>query len=209
MAVIANRRSVMTLFSKPTCIHSHRTRLVLTEKNINIDIASVDGPDLPEDLMDLNPYHTVPTLVDRDLVLYDSRVIIEYIDERFPHPPLMPVDPVTRAKFRLALFRIETDWYQLAEQFDADGDKKLPSKSKKMLRESILASVDLFAAMRYFLSEDFSLVDCSIAPILWRLPIYGIDLGSQAEPIENYMRRVFDRPSFQDSLTELEQEMRL
>ena len=209
MAVIANRRSVMTLFSKPTDIHSHRTRLVLSEKNINIDIASVDGPDLPEDLMDLNPYHTVPTLVDRDLVLYDSRVIIEYIDERFPHPPLMPVDPVTRAKFRLALFRIESDWYQLAQQFDADGDRKLPSKSKKMLRESILASVDLFAAMRYFLSEDFSLVDCSIAPILWRLPIYGIDLGSQAEPVEKYMKRVFDRPSFQASLTELEQEMRL
>jgi RNA polymerase-associated protein len=182
---------------------------VSAEKNIAIDIASVDGPDLPEDLMDLNPYHTVPTLIDRDLVLYDSRVIIEYLDERFPHPPLMPVDPVTRAKFRLALFRIETDWYQLAEQFDADGDRKLPAKSKKMLRESILASVDLFAAMRFFLSEDFSLVDCSIAPILWRLPIYGIELGSQAEPIENYMKRVFDRPSFQESLTELEQEMRL
>lgn len=209
MAVIANRRSVMTLFSKPTCIHSHRTRLVLSEKNINIEVASVDGPDLPEDLMDLNPYHTVPTLVDRDLVLYDSRVIIEYLDERFPHPPLMPVDPVTRAKFRLALFRIEMDWYQLAEQFDAEGDRKLPAKSKKMLRESILASVELFAVMRYFLSEDFSLVDCSIAPILWRLPVYGIDLGSQAEPIENYMKRVFDRPSFQESLTELEQEMRL
>lgn len=209
MAVIANRRSVMTLFSKPTCIHSHRTRLVLAEKNINIEVASVDGPDLPEDLMDLNPYHTVPTLVDRDLVLYDSRVIIEYIDERFPHPPLMPVDPVTRAKFRLALFRIEMDWYQLAEQFDAEGDRKLPAKSKKMLRESILASVELFAAMRYFLSEDFSLVDCTIAPILWRLPVYGIDLGSQAEPIEIYMKRVFERPSFQVSLTELEQEMRL
>ena len=209
MAVIANRRSVMTLFSKPTCIHSHRARLVLAEKNINIEVASVDGPDLPEDLMDLNPYHTVPTLVDRDLVLYDSRVIIEYLDERFPHPPLMPVDPVTRAKFRLALFRIEMDWYQLAEQFDAEGDRKLPAKSKKMLRESILGSVELFAAMRYFLSEDFSLVDCSIAPILWRLPVYGIDLGSQAEPIQNYMKRVFDRPSFQESLTELEQEMRL
>ncbi len=209
MAVIANRRSVMTLFSKPTCIHSHRTRLVLGEKNVNIEIASIDGPDLPEDLMDLNPYHTVPTLVDRDLVLYDSRVIIEYIDERFPHPPLMPVDPVTRAKFRLALFRIESDWYQLAEQFDADGDRKLASKSRKMLRESILSSVDLFAVMRYFLSEDFSLVDCSIAPILWRLPIYGIELGSQAEPIESYMKRVFARPSFQESLTELEQEMRL
>lgn len=209
MAVIANRRSVMTLYSKPTCIHSHRARLVLAEKNINIDITSVDGPELPEDLMDLNPYHTMPTLVDRDLVLYDARVIIEYLDERFPHPPLMPVDPVTRAQFRLALFRIESDWYQLAEQYDADGDRKLSSKSKKMLRESILASVDLFAAKPYFLSDEFSLVDCSISPILWRLPVYGIDLGSQAEPIEAYMKRVFERRSFQESLTELEQEMRL
>jgi len=209
MAVIANRRSVMTLFSKPTCIHSHRTRLVLAEKNINIEIVSIDGPDLPEDLMDLNPYHTVPTLVDRDLVLYDSRVIIEYLDERFPHPPLMPVDPVTRAQFRLALFRIETDWYQLAEQFDAEGERKLAAKSRKLLRESILASVELFAAKQYFLSDDFSLVDCSIAPILWRLPVYGIDLGSQSAPIEAYMKRVFERRSFQESLTELEQEMRL
>jgi len=209
MAVIANRRSIMTLFSKSTCIHSHRTRMVLAEKNINIDIASVDGPELPEDLMDLNPYHTVPTLVDRDLVLYDSRVIIEYLDERFPHPPLMPVDPVTRAQFRLALFRIETDWYQLAEQYDADGDRKLSSKARKMLMESILASVDLFAAKQFFLSDEFSLVDCSIAPVLWRLPIYGIELGMQAEPIEKYMKRVFDRRSFQASLTELEQEMRL
>ena len=209
MAVIANRRSVMTLFSKPTCIHSHRTRLVLAEKNINIDIADVDGPDLPEDLMDLNPYHTVPTLVDRDLVLYDSRVIIEYLDERFPHPPLMPVDPVTRAQFRLALFRIESDWYQLAEQFEADGERKLATKSRKLLRDSILASVDLFSAKKYFLSDEFSLVDCSIAPILWRLPVYGIELGSQAEPIEMYMKRVFERRSFQEGLTELEQELRL
>jgi RNA polymerase-associated protein len=209
MAAIANRRSVMTLFSKPTCIHSHRTRLVLAEKNINMEVVSVDGRDLPEDLMDLNPYHTVPTLVDRDLVLYDSRVIIEYLDERFPHPPLMPVDPVTRAQFRLALFRIETDWYQFAEQFDAEGERKLPAKSRKMLRESILASVELFEAKQYFLSDDFSLVDCSIAPILWRLPVYGIDLGSQSESIEGYMKRVFERRSFQESLTELEQEMRL
>ena len=209
MAVIANRRSVMTLFSRPTCIHSHRTRIVLAEKNINIEIVNVDGPDLPEDLMDLNPYHTVPTLVDRDLVLYDSRVIVEYLDERFPHPPLMPVDPVTRAQFRLALFRIETDWYQLADEYDAEGDRKLSAKSKKQLRESILASVDLFAADKFFLSEDFSLVDCSIAPILWRLPVYGIELGSQAEAIEAYMQRVFERQSFQESLTELEQEMRL
>jgi len=209
MAVIANRRSVMTLFSRPTDIHSHRTRLVLAEKNINIEIASVMGNELPEDLMDLNPYHTVPTLVDRDLTLYDSRVIIEYLDERFPHPPLMPVDPVMRAQFRLALFRIETDWYSLAEEAEAGGDGRLSSKSRKLLRESILQSTELFGARPYFLSEEFSLVDASIAPILWRLPVYGIELGSQAEAIEDYMKRVFARRSFQQSLTELEQEMRL
>lgn len=209
MAVIANRRSVMTLFSKPTCLHSHRTRLVLAEKSINIDISNVDGPDLPEDLLDLNPYHTVPTLVDRDLVLYDSRVIIEYLDERFPHPPLMPVDPVTRAQFRLALFRIETDWYQIADQFETDLDKKNAAKGKRMLKESILASAEVFAAQKFFLSNEFSLVDCSIAPVLWRLPHYGIDISGQSEAVDSYMERVFSRPSFQDSLTELEQEMRL
>ena len=208
MAEIATRRSVMTLFSRPTDIHSHRTRLVLAEKNINIEIANIPGPELPEDLMDLNPYHTVPTLVDRDLTLYDSRVIIEYLDERFPHPPLMPVDPVTRAQFRLALFRIETDWYSLAEEADAN-DGKLNAKSRKLLRESILQSAELFVPCTYFLAEEFSLVDCSIAPILWRLPVYGIELGSKAEPIEDYMQRVFSRRSFQQSLTELEQEMRM
>ncbi|RZV36352.1 MAG: stringent starvation protein A [Chromatiales bacterium] len=209
MAVVANRRSVMTLFSRPTDIHSHRTRLVLAEKNINIEIANIPGPDLPEDLMDLNPYHSVPTLVDRDLTLYDSRVIVEYLDERFPHPPLMPVDPVTRAQFRLALFRIETDWYSIAEEAENGGDGKLGSKARKMLRESILQSTELFGARPYFLSEEFSLVDCTIAPLLWRLPVYGIDLGPDSEPIDAYMNRVFARRSFQQSLTELEQEMRL
>ncbi len=209
MAVIANRRSVMTLFSRPTDIHSHRTRLVLAEKNINIEIVNVSGDDLPEDLMDLNPYHTVPTLVDRDLTLYDSRVIIEYLDERFPHPPLMPVDPVMRAQFRLALFRIETDWYSLAEEAESTSDGKLGAKSRKLLRESILQSTELFGAKPYFLSDEFSLVDASIAPVLWRLPVYGIELGSQAAPIEAYMTRVFARRSFQQSLTELEREMRM
>ena len=209
MAVVASRRSVMTLFSRPTDIHSHRTRLVLAEKNINIEISNVAGPDLPEDLMDLNPYHTVPTLVDRDLTLYDSRVIIEYLDERFPHPPLMPVDPVTRAQFRLALFRIEKDWYAIAEEAETGNDGRLGTKSRKVLRESILQSAELFAARPYFLSEEFSLVDCTIAPLLWRLPVYGIELGNGAEAIESYMSRVFARRSFQQSLTELEQEMRL
>ena len=209
MSVIANRRSIMNLFSKPTCIHSHRTRIVLAEKNINIDITSVVGPELPEDLMDINPYHTLPTLIDRDLVLYDSRVIIEYLDERFPHPPLMPVDPVTRAQFRMALYRIEQDWYTLAEKYAANGESKLATKPKKMLKESILAAVDLFSIKDYFISDDFSLVDCTIAPILWRLPEYGKDLGQNATAIDRYMDRVFDRPSFRESLSELEEEMRL
>ncbi len=208
MAVIANRRSVMTLFSKPTDPHSHRTRIVLAEKSINIDIVNVEGPRLPEDLLDLNPYHSVPTLVDRDLVLYDSRVIVEYLDERFPHPPLMPVDPVTRAQFRLALFRIEKDWYSLAAQIDESLDRKQVAKARKFLRESILSSAEVFKAKPYFLSDEFSLVDCTIAPVLWRLPHYGVELPAQAQPILKYAESVFSRQSFQESLTELELEMR-
>jgi len=207
MAIVANRRSVMTLFSGPTCFYSHRARLVLAEKNINMEIVNVDGPDLPEDLLDLNPYHSVPTLVDRELVLYDSRVIIEYLDERFPHPPLMPVDPVTRAQFRLALYRIEKDWYSLADELERAPDNKQVARTRKILEESIVASAEVFMAKRFFLSDDFSLVDCSIAPILWRLPVYGINLGESAEPIRRYMDEVFSRRSFQESLTEFEHEM--
>jgi RNA polymerase-associated protein len=198
----------MTLFSRPLDPHSHRTRLVLAEKSINIDIVSVEGPDLPEDLLDLNPYHSVPTLVDRELVLYDSRVIIEYLDERFPHPPLMPVDPVTRAQFRLALYRIEREWYLPAQQLEESADKRTGDKLRKILRDSILSSADLFKGKTFFLSDEFSLVDASVAPILWRLPVFGIELPAQAKPIQRYMDDVFSRPSFQESLTELEQEMR-
>lgn len=208
MAVIANRRSVMTLFSKPTDPWSHRTRLVLAEKSINIDFVDVDEGSLPEDLLDLNPYNSVPTLVDRDLILYDSRVIIEYLDERFPHPPLMPVDPVTRAQFRLALYRIERDWYSLAEDIAEGGDRRPVTRARQILQDSILSSVEIFAAKRFFLSDEFSLVDCSIAPILWRLPAFDVDLPTHARPIQRYMDEVFSRPSFQVSLTELEQEMR-
>jgi stringent starvation protein A len=208
MAVISNRRSVMTLFSKPTDPWSHRTRLVLAEKSINIDIVDVDDGSLPEDLLDLNPYNSVPTLIDRDLVLYDSRVIIEYLDERFPHPPLMPVDPVTRAQFRLALYRIEKDWYPLAEEIADGGDRKPVARAARTLEESVLSGVEIFAAKTFFLSDEFSLVDCTIAPILWRLPLFGIKLPPHARSIQVYMDEVFSRPSFQASLTELEQEMR-
>jgi len=204
---MATERAVVTLFSSPICFYSHRTRLVMAEKSINIEIVSVDETDMLEDLLDLNPYHSVPTLVDRDLVLYDSRVIIEYLDERFPHPPLMPVDPVTRAQFRLALYRIEKDWYALAEEIEAAAKKRQATRARKILQESILTSAEVFAAKTYFLSDEFSLVDCTVAPILWRLPMYGIKLDGSAQPILRYMEEVFSRSSFQESLTEHEQEM--
>src|SRR5687767_12078843 len=198
----------MTLFSRADDPWSHRTRIVLAEKSIHVETIDVQGGNLPEDLLDLNPYHTVPTLVDRDLVLYDSRVIIEYLDERFPHPPLMPVDPVARAQFRLALYRIERDWYSLAAQISDPADRKLGQKARKVLRDSILASVEVFKAKPYFLSDEFSLVDATIAPILWRLSAWEIDLGAQAPTINKYATLLFSRPAFRQSLSRVEQEMR-
>jgi len=200
------RRSVMTLFSAPSDPWSHRTRLVLAEKGIAIDLVNVDPNDLPEDLIDLNPYHSVPTLVDRDLVLYDSRVIIEYLDERFPHPPLMPIDPVTRAQFRVALYRVERDWYALAT--DIQAESKTADHSRKVLSEAISASAEVFKAKPFFLSDEFSLVDASIAPILWRLQAYGIELPMQAQPITKYMNAIFARSTFRSCLTEAERRMR-
>ena len=198
----------MTLFSAPTDPWSHRTRIVLAEKGVEIDIINVVPGRYPEDLLDLNPYHSLPTLVDRDLVLYDSRVIIEYLDERFPHPPLMPVDPVTRAQFRLALYRIERDWYGLVQQIEQEPDKKQTVKFKKILRDVILQSSELFAVKRYFLSEEFSLVDATIAPILWRLPYYEIDLPPQAQALARYASTMFARPAFRASLSDVELQMR-
>ena len=204
------RRAAMTLYASPTAILSHRTRIVLAEKGIGIDIVNVDGADLPEDLLDINPYHSVPTLVDRGLVLYDSRVIMEYLDERFPHPPLMPVDPVSRAHVRLALYRVERDWYTVVEQIERPGgDRKQIAQARKVLQESLLSSAEIFAAKKYFLSDEFSLVDASISPVLWRLPVLGIELnGTAAQPIRKYMDRIFATRSFRESLTEAEREMR-
>lgn len=198
----------MTLFSDPTCPHSHRVRIVLAEKGISLDVVDVEAASLPEDLIELNPYNSVPTLVDRDLVLYDSRVIAEYLDERFPHPPLMPVDPVSRARFRLALYHIERDWYSLVDDLER-GDKRTANKARKALRESLLSSSELFGLKPFFMSDEFSLVDCSIGPILWRLPHWEVDLPpSHGRNIIKYAETLFSRPSFRASLTELEQEMR-
>jgi RNA polymerase-associated protein len=199
----------MTLFSAPGDPWSHRTRIVLAEKGIGIEIVSVEPGRFPEDLLDLNPYHSVPTLVDRDLVLYDSRVIIEYLDERFPHPPLMPVDPVTRAQFRLALYRIEHDWYGLLQQIEREEDRKQLPKLRKVLLDTIVQAVDLFRMKPFFMSDEFSLVDATIAPVLWRLPHYEIELPAKAQPILKYQSLVFSRPGFRDSLSARERDMRL
>ncbi len=206
MAVIANRRSVMTLFSDASCPHSHRVRMVLAEKGITVEIVNVDPDNLPEDLIDLNPYQSVPTLIDRELVLYDPQVITEYLDERFPHPPLMPVDPVSRARSRLALYRIKKDWYSLLDDLES-GKEKAAAKARKTLRDSLASSAEVFAARPFFLSDDFSLVDATIAPVLWRLKHYRIELPSQARPVLDYAERLFERETFQTSLTEAEREL--
>lgn len=199
---------MMTLFSRADDPWSHRTRIVLAEKSIHVETIDVQDGNLPEDLLDLNPYQSVPTLVDRDLVLYDSRVIIEYLDERFPHPPLMPVDPVARAQFRMALYRIERDWYSLALKIDDVADRKEGQKARKILRDSILASADVFKAKPYFLADEFSLVDATIAPILWRLAVWEIDLPPQAQVVTKYMNLIFSRPTFRHSMSRVEQQMR-
>jgi len=208
MALVANRRSVMTLFSSPVNPYCHQARIVLGEKGITFEVNMVEPGNLPEDLIDINPYQSVPTLVDRELVLYNSRVIVEYLDERFPHPPLMPVDPVTRAKTRLALHRIEADWYSQVDELES-GDIKRINKARKVLSDSLASSAEVFAFKPYFISDDFTLMDCAIAPILWRLEEYGIELPPQAKAIHEYAERVFERESFQSSLTEQEREMKL
>lgn len=207
MALAANRRSVMTLFSAQDCPQCHRARIVLAEKDITVDIIDIDPENKPDELMDLNPYNSVPTLVERDLVLYEPRIIMEYLDERFPHPPLMPVDPVSRARSRLALYRVERDWYSLLDDMQHGGEKK-QARARKALKEMLVASAEVFGARPFFLSDEFSLVDATIAPILWRLKFMGIELPTAAQPVTDYMERIFTRDSFIASLTQQEAEMR-
>ena len=208
MSSVANRRSVMTLFTLPDCIDCHRVRIVLAEKDIAVDIIEISAEDMPDDLAQLNPYNTAPTLIDRDLVLYDARVIMEYLDERFPHPPLMPVDPVNRAHSRLALFRVERDWYTLAKDLEC-GEATRIDNARQELRDSVISAAEVFEIKPYFLSNDFTLVDCTIAPILWRLPRYRINLpASDAKPVMDYMDRVFSRDMFQNALSDAEKAIR-
>ncbi len=204
MAQMANKRLAMTLYSSDTDPYCHMVRIVLAEKGINYEFVNVDMDDTPEDLKDLNPYNEVPTLVDRDLVLYGHQVIMEYLDERFPHPPLMPVDPVSRARNRLMLKRIERDWYSLAEKIASEEDVET---ARKELRDSLMTVAPVFEQKKFFMSDEFTVMDCAIAPLLWRLQHYGVELPASASALITYAANVFDREAFKESLTEAEKEM--
>jgi len=206
MVLLANRRSVMTLYSDGVDAASHAVRFVLAEKAINVEIHNVFDEPPPEDLNDLNPYNTILTLVDRELVLYEAQIIMEYLDERFPHPPLMPVDPVARASNRLYRYRIGRDIYKILETLDAGGKKV--GDARTQLRDQLTTIAPAFAQKPFFMSEDYSLVDCYLAPVLWRLEHYEIELPAQAKSLLQYADRLFSREAFATSLTEPEQEMR-
>jgi len=197
----------MTLYSDPNCAQSHRVRIVLGEKDLVFNVVNVNQSDNNEDLIALNPNNSTPTFVDRNLVLYGSRVIMEYLDERFPHPPLMPVDPVIRAKTRMVLHYIEKDLYGLLDDLKSSGEKK-SSAAKLKLEENLMLSLNFLQGSKFFLSDDFSIIDCSIAPILWRLPEYGIELPKSGKPILKYADRIFERQSFFENLSEQEEEIR-
>ena len=197
----------MALYSSDRSIECHRVRFVLAEKGINVDIIDVtNNESAAADLAELNPYNETPTLVDRDLLLHNAGVINDYLDERYPHPPLMPVDPVSRARLRLVHHRVIRDWYPLAEEIE-NGPANKVDKARQQLKESIVAANDLFKESEFLLSEELSLVDCTLAPLFWRLPVYGIDLGKPGATIQGYIQRLISRPSFKASLTRAEREM--
>lgn len=209
MGVIA-KHSSMVFYSDGNDHYSQRVRLVLSEKGVAVEVVDVDPNNMPEDLVDLNPYNSLPTLVDRDLVLYESQVIMEYLDERFPHPPLLPVYPVARAQSRLFMYRIHRDWCGAVDSIIAGRSKDtVIDRHRKELRESLISIAPIFSEKPFFMSDEFTLVDCCVSPILWRLPVLGIDLPpKQGKPIMDYMDRMFSRDAFQASLSEAEMDMR-
>ncbi len=206
---VMSKRSSMTFFSDGADHYSHRVRIVLAEKGVAVDVLDTDPNNPPEDLSEVNPYNNLPTLVDRELVLYEPNVMMEYLDERFPHPPLLPVYPVARAESRLFIYRIDKDWCRLVDVIMKTGDETEKEAARKELRESLVATAPIFSEKPFFMSDEFTLVDCCIAPILWRLPQLGIELDHPSvKPLTDYMDRLFDRDSFIDSLSEAEKEIR-
>ncbi|BBD80084.1 glutathione S-transferase N-terminal domain-containing protein [Aerosticca soli] len=206
MVQSARSRTVLTLYTTATGIQCHRVRLVLAAKGVSYERVVVDPDKPPADLLDLNPYGTVPTLVDRDLTLYHTPVVCEYLDERYPHPPLMPIDPLSRARLRLAAVRIERDWLPEVDGILAGG--RAADAARKRLREHLLSALPLFKAAKFFLNPEMSLTDCLVAPVVWRLPWLGVDLGREGKPIIDYGERLFHSQGFARSLTPEEKAMR-
>ncbi|HSX87995.1 MAG TPA: glutathione S-transferase N-terminal domain-containing protein [Pseudomonas sp.] len=199
----------LACYSDPADHYSHRVRIVLAEKGVIAEIINVEKDNCPAKLLEVNPYASLPTLVDRDLALYESTVVMEYLDERYPHPPLLPVYPVARANSRLLIHRIQRDWCKLVDQIlDPRSKDPVRALARKELRESLTGVSPLFADKAYFLSEELSLVDCCLLPILWRLPVLGIELPKAAKPLLDYMDRQFAREAFQASLSPIERDMR-
>ncbi len=207
---VVTKRSTMTYFSDARDHYSHRVRIVLAEKGVTVDVVEADPVNIPAELSELNPYNSLPTLVDRELTLYETRVMMEYLDERFPHPPLLPVYPVARAESRQFIYRIENDWCPLVDTIVKSKNKDAVNVAVKDLRDSLAAIAPIFAEKPFFMSDEFTLVDCCLAPILWRLDVFGVKMprNRQTLPLFDYMENIFRRPSFQESLTELEREMR-
>lgn len=206
--VPVTKRSQMVLFSDSKSPSCHRVRLVAKEKDIPMDVIDVELDNLPEDLLELNPYATLPTLVDRDLVLYDPQVIIEYLDERFPHPPLMSVDPISKARARQMLRQIETEWYPLVEIITYSEDEADVKTARRDLQERLIQMIPAFSHKDFFMSDDYSLVDISMSVLLWRLPYLGIELPKSAKPIMDYAEKVLEREMFAESLSDDELDMR-
>lgn len=206
---VVTKRSTMTFFSDPTDHLSHRVRIVLAEKGVTVDIIDCDPDAIPEEVSEMNPYNNLPTLLDRDLVLYEPNIMMEYLDERFPHPPLLPVYPVARGNARMFLHRIEREWTPLIRAIEqAKRNNKRPTAAIKELRDQLITISPIFDEMPYFMSEEFSIVDCTVAPILWRLPHLGIELPpKQTRGLQEYQYRMFNRDAFQASLSEAEREM--
>jgi len=198
---------MMTLYSGTTCPFSQRCRNVLYEKGMDFQIVDVDLHNKPEDLAVMNPYNQVPVLVERDLILYESNIINEYIDDRFPHPQLMPADPVMRARARLFLFRFEHEMFSHVETLEK-GNQRNADKSRATIRDNLVQFATVFAKQKYMLGDEFSMLDVAIVPLLWRLEYYNIHLPKQAAPLMKYAERLFSRPAFIDSLTASEKVMR-
>jgi stringent starvation protein A len=197
----------MTLYSRGDDPHSHRVRIVIAAKGLEVRVVECDPARPPEDLIDLNPFQSVPTLVDRDLVVYGAGIVSEYLDERFPAPALLPGDPAGRAQARVVLHRIEQDWYALVPSLES-GERRDEQRARRLMLETVLATEPLFRARPWFLSDQFSLLDAAVAPILWRLPHWRINPPADSIALERYQQRVFAHPALRASLSEAERDMR-